>query len=120
MTVKVRNDPGPTFPATGLGTDAEGVEVGFNDDVAVTARVTILRLREQAFILVEEMDESTQAVLFRPFLHLAASLLERSTAATKDDAQITKPSLEPENRSRMGRKGRKIEKNSCTGAFRLR
>lgn len=68
LTVKVRNDPGPTFPESGLGIGVDGVEVGFSDDVAVTARIAILRLREQTFILVGEMGASLQAVhvLFRP------------------------------------------------------
>lgn len=54
MTVKVRNDPGPTPPDTGLGIGVGGVGVGFSDDVAVIARVATLRLREQTFILVVE------------------------------------------------------------------
>lgn len=54
VTVKVRGDPGPAFPETGLGIGVDGVEVGFRDDVAVKARVTTLRLREQVFILVAE------------------------------------------------------------------
>lgn len=63
VTVKVRNDPEPRFPE--LGTGVEGVEVGVSDDVAVTtARAAILRLREQTFILVEEMGKSLQALLF--------------------------------------------------------
>ena len=67
VIVKVRNDPGPAFPETGLGIDVDGIEVGFSSDVAVTARVAILRLREQTFILVAKMGVSLQAVLFRPF-----------------------------------------------------
>ena len=75
MTVKVRNDPEPTLPETVLGTGVEGVEVGVSGDVAVTARVAILRLREQTFILVKEMSGSLQAVLFG-LLDLKASWLE--------------------------------------------
>lgn len=63
MTVKVRGDAGPTFPETGLEI---GVEVGYSDDVAVTARVVSLRLREQTFIPVVEMDVGIQVVLYRP------------------------------------------------------
>lgn len=66
-TVKVRNDPEPRFPETGLETGVEDVEVGLSDDVAVSTRAAILRLREQTFILVERMDENVQAVLFQPF-----------------------------------------------------
>lgn len=64
-TVKVRNDPEPRFPETGLETGVEDVEVGLSDDVAVSTRAAILRLREQTFILVERMDENVQAVLFQ-------------------------------------------------------
>ena len=54
MTVKVLDDPGPRFPeVAGLG--AGVVKTVLSDDVnIVTARVTNLRLREKAFILVEE------------------------------------------------------------------
>jgi len=58
VTVKVRNDPGPAFPEMGLEIGVDGVEVGFSDDVAVTARTATLRLREQTFILVVEMGAS--------------------------------------------------------------
>ena len=65
VTVKVRNDPGPRFPDTGLETGVDGVEVGLSDvDTLVTARAAILRLREQTFILDEGMGESIQAVPF--------------------------------------------------------
>lgn len=51
VTVKVRKDPGPAFPETGLGTGVDGVEVGLSDDdVVVTARAAILPLREQTFM----------------------------------------------------------------------
>jgi len=72
-TVKVRFDPGPAPPKAELGDGVRGVEVGFSDDAAVIARVARLRLREQTFILVEEMGESIQAVLSDLFLNLAAS-----------------------------------------------
>ena len=57
VTVKVRNDPGPRLPETELG-----MGVGFSDGVVVVARVAKPRLREQNFILVEEMGVSLQAV----------------------------------------------------------
>ena len=80
VTVKVRNDPGPAFPEMGLGIGVDDVEVGFSNDVAVTARAATLRLREQTFILVAEMDAGLQAVLLRPFSPHGWS---RSTATTK-------------------------------------
>lgn len=103
-TVKVRFDPGPTFPETGLGTgvgDARGIEVGFSDDVAVITRVAILRFREQTLILVEEMSESIRAVLFRHFSQPRRLMVGvRSTAATECDVRIAKPGSEPEKPSR--------------------
>jgi hypothetical protein len=52
-TVKVLDDPGPTLPEDELsGTGV--VETVLGDDVIVTARVAMLRLREHVFILVEE------------------------------------------------------------------
>ena len=64
VTVKVRNDTGPAFPEMVLGIGVDGVEVGFSDDVAVTARTAILRLREQTFILVVEMGASPKLCYF--------------------------------------------------------
>lgn len=94
LTVKVRNDPGPALPDTGLGIGVDDVEVGFNDDVAVTARATALRLREQTFILVEEMVVSLRAVLFRlDPRRLVVGV--RSTATTEADAQIAKSRSKP-------------------------
>lgn len=74
LTVKVRNDTGPAFPEIGLGTGVDGVEVGVSDDVAVIARVAILRLREQTFILDDGMCPSR--TLSNYFLGLCASWLE--------------------------------------------
>jgi hypothetical protein len=97
-TVKVRVDPGPTLPETGLGTGVGDVEVGFGDDAAVSARVAILRLREQTLISVEEMGEDTQAVLFRPLPQPCRLMVGvRSTAATEGDARTAKSGFKPEN-----------------------
>jgi len=120
-TVKVRFDPGPTFPETGLGTgvgDVRGVEVGFSDDVAVIARVAILRFREQTLILVEEMGESIRAVLFRHFSQPRRLMVGvRSTAATEGDVRIAKPGSEPEKPSGIGRGGTKAEKKIIHGCI---
>ena len=93
VTVKVRNRPGPAFPETGLGIGVDDdVEVGFTEDVAVTARAATLRLREQTFILVVEMDASLQAVLSRPSTPQGLVAGARGTATTKEGGtQIAKP-----------------------------
>jgi len=92
-TVKVRFDPGPASPEAGPGTSVGGVEVGFSDDAAVIARVAILRLREQTFILVEEMGESIQAVLFRPFSQPRCLMELESAALPPPKVMLESPSL---------------------------
>lgn len=85
-TVKIRNDPEPRFPETGLEAGVEDVEVGFSDDVAVAARTAIWRLREQTFILVERMKMSKLCYL-NLSLNLTASYLEPAAPPSTDRAK---------------------------------